>query len=59
MGRKRINGEASILVRLPPGDEERVEAVLEPSESKAEFGRKAVEREIRRREKLKPKEPNP
>ena len=55
MGRKRINGEASILVRLPPGDEERVEAVLEPSESKAEFGRKAVEREIRRREKLKPK----
>ena len=56
MGRKRINGEGAILVRLPPGDEERVVAVLEPSESKAEFGRKAVEREIRRREKIKPKD---
>lgn len=52
MGRKRINEEAA-SARFPAGTLARIEAVLKEGEGQAEFIRVAVERELRRRERVK------
>ena len=50
MGRKRINGEETII-RMPAGTLARIDAVLKDAERLADFLRKAVERELARRER--------
>lgn len=50
MGRPRINDEAT-NARFPAGTLDRIEAVLEEGEGKADFIREAIERELRRRER--------
>jgi hypothetical protein len=50
MGRKQVNGETTII-RLPDGTLDRVDSSLEDKEPRAAFFRKAVERELKRREK--------
>lgn len=51
MGRKQIN-EEQMPCRLPEGSLARIDAVLEDKESRAAFLRTAVERELKRREKV-------
>lgn len=50
MGRKKINAE-QIPARLPEGTLDRMDAVLEDGEGRAEFIRVAIERELKRRER--------
>jgi hypothetical protein len=50
MGRKRIN-EEQMPARLPAGTLDRIDAVLDDGEKRADLLREAVEREIRRRER--------
>lgn len=50
MGRKQINAE-QIPARLPAGTLDRIDAVLEDGEKRAELIRKAIERELRLRER--------
>jgi hypothetical protein len=50
MGRKQINHE-QMPARFPEGTLERMDAVLEDGEKRADLIREAVERELRRREK--------
>jgi metal-responsive CopG/Arc/MetJ family transcriptional regulator len=50
MGRKQVNFE-QIPARLPDGTLDRMDAVLEEGEKRADFIRAAVERELKRREK--------
>lgn len=54
VGRKQINHE-QMPARLPAGTITRIVAVLLPSESKSDFLRAAVEAELTRREREKPK----
>jgi hypothetical protein len=49
MGRKQIN-EENTMARFPAGTLARMKAVLNADEVQADFLRKAVERELRRRE---------
>jgi hypothetical protein len=42
-----------MLMRFPTGTIERIDAVLAPTEDRAEFVRAAVERELKRRERTK------
>lgn len=50
MGRPSMNVKATV-VRLPNGMDDRIDAVLEPKEKRADLIREAVEREIKRRER--------
>lgn len=50
MGRRRIN-EEQIPARLPAGTLDRMDAVLEDGEKRADLMREAIERELRRRER--------
>jgi hypothetical protein len=52
MGRKKLWSE-DMQARFPEGTFERIEAVLEDSEDRTDFLRAAVERELKRREKLR------
>lgn len=49
MGRKQINVDA-MPARFPADTLDRMDAVLDEGEKRADFLRKAVERELRRRE---------
>lgn len=51
-GRPRINEEET-PARLPAGTLKRIDAILRDGERRAEFIREAIEREIKRRERLK------
>lgn len=51
MGRKKRWAE-DMVARFPAGTFARIEAVLEEKEDRTDFVREAVEREIRRRERL-------
>lgn len=48
VGRKKTNFE-QMPARFPDGTFERIDAVLEPDETRTDFLRSAVEREIKRR----------
>jgi predicted DNA-binding protein len=50
MGRKQINHE-QMPARLPEGTFDRMDAVLENGEKRADLIREAVERELKRRER--------
>jgi len=50
VAQKLTNGE-QLLARLPAGTRERIDAVLGSAETRADFLRAAVERELYRREK--------
>lgn len=50
MGRPAMNLKATV-VRLPHGINERIDAVLEEGEKRADLIRAAVERELKRRER--------
>lgn len=50
MGRKQINHEQA-PARFPDGTLKRIDSVLEDKENRSEFIRKAVERELKRRER--------
>jgi hypothetical protein len=50
VGRPRIN-EQFMSARFPGGTFERIDAVLEDGEKRADLIRKAVERELKRRER--------
>ena len=50
MGRPSMNVKVTV-VRLPQGVNERIDAVLEEGEKRADLIRAAVERELRRRER--------
>lgn len=50
MGRPRIN-EEQMPARLPAGTLDRIDAVLEEGEKRADLLREAVERELKRRER--------
>lgn len=52
MSRPRINHE-QIPARLPEGTLERMDAVLDEGEKRADLLREAVERELKRRERQK------
>lgn len=52
MGRKKLWAE-DMQARFPEGTFDRIEAVLEDSEDRTDFVRDAVERELKRREKLR------
>lgn len=54
MGRSRINDEQT-PARFPLGTLARIEALLQPKEKRSDFIREAVEREIKRRDRAKPK----
>lgn len=53
MGRKQIN-EEQMPARFPAGTLERIDAVLDPgtNEKRSDFLREAVERELKRRERM-------
>lgn len=51
-GRPQINHEQT-PARFPDGTLKRIDATLEEGESRGEFIRKAVERELKRRERHK------
>jgi hypothetical protein len=51
-GRPRIN-EDTAIARLPPGTLDRIADALENDEKLAEFLRAAVERELKRRERMR------
>ncbi len=53
MGRPRINEEQT-PARFPAGTLNRIDAVLDEKEKRADLIREAVERELKRRERLKP-----
>lgn len=56
VGRKRINDpDEQTPARFPAGTLARIDDVLEEGEPRAAFIREAVERELTRREKEKPK----
>lgn len=48
MGRPKLWGKP-VLVKLPEGMPERIDALLEASEARTDFIRQAIEREIKRR----------
>ena len=50
MGRKQINHEQT-PARFPEGTFDRMDAVLEDGENRSDLIRKAVERELKRRER--------
>ncbi len=50
MGRPAMNVKATV-VRLPQGINERIDAVLDDGEKRADLIRAAVERELKRRER--------
>lgn len=50
MGRKQINQEQT-PARFPAGTLDRIDAVLEDGENRSDFIRKAIERELKRRER--------
>lgn len=50
MGRKRINDEQT-PARFPEGTLERIDRLLEDGETRADFIRDAVERELMRRQR--------
>ena len=50
MGRSRIN-EEQMPARLPAGTLDRIDAVLEEGEKRADLLREAIERELKRRER--------
>lgn len=50
MGRKRINDEQT-PARFPAGTLDRIDAVLDEGEKRSDLIRKAVERELKRRER--------
>ena len=52
VGRKKRWAE-DMQARFPEGTFARIEAVLEDSEDRTDFVREAVERELKRRERLK------
>lgn len=52
MGRRQINFEQA-PARLPEGTLARVDAVLEDGENRSDFIRAAVERELKRRERIR------
>jgi hypothetical protein len=52
VGRKRINDEA-MLARFPSGTLDRIDALLDEKEKRADFIRKAVELEIARRKVIR------
>ncbi len=52
MGRPKINDE-QMMARFPEGTLDRIADVLEDHETKADFLRSAVERELKRRERKK------
>ncbi len=52
MGRKQINYEQTVG-RFPEGTLERIDAVLNEGEKQSDFIRKAVEPELRKRERQK------
>lgn len=52
MGRKQINHE-QMPARFPEGTLDRMDAVLEDGEKRADLIREAVERELKRRERHK------
>lgn len=52
MGRPAMNVKA-VVVRLPQGINERIDAVLDDGEKRADLIRQAVERELKRRERAK------
>ena len=49
------NEHEPVLIRFAPGTKERVRAVLGEGEDHASFVRLAVDKEVRRRERSKPK----
>ena len=51
MGRPKINGQITTMLRVPDGVLDRVKEVLEDGEKQAEFLRLAVIREVERRER--------
>ena len=51
MGRKRINEEQT-PARFPAGTLERIDAALADGEKRADLIREAVERELKRRERM-------
>lgn len=51
MGRKQINHEQT-PARFPEGTLERIDSVLEEGEKRSDLIREAVERELKRRERL-------
>jgi hypothetical protein len=55
MGRPPMNVKPTV-VRLGEGVPERIDAVLEPKEKRADLIREAIEREIARREKQRERE---
>ena len=48
-----------MLARFPAGTLDRIDAVREPLEDRAEFVRAAIERELQRRERRAPAAPSP
>jgi hypothetical protein len=52
VGRKKLYSE-NTLARFPKGTLERIAAVLREGEDRTDFFREAVDRELRRRERLK------
>jgi predicted DNA-binding protein len=50
MGRPSMNLKATV-VRLPQGIDERIDAVLNDGEKRADLIRAAIERELKRRER--------
>lgn len=52
MGRKKINDEQT-PARFPVGTLARMDALLDEKEKRSDFIREAVDREIRRRERMK------
>lgn len=52
MGRKKINDEQT-PARFPAGTLARIDSVLDEKEKRSDLIREAVERELKRREKLR------
>ena len=58
VGRKRIN-EEQMPARFPGGTLARMDAVLKAKETRSDLLRTALERELERRERKKPKDRDP
>lgn len=54
MAPKQFIGE-NVNLLLPPGTKEKIDALLLPGEKRLVFIREAIDREIKRRERSKPK----
>lgn len=52
MGRHRINDEQT-MARFPAGTLERIDAVLGEGEKQADFIRESIEKELKRRERVR------